>query len=126
MCRELWMVAEVRPPSLVHYTGTSRRCATSMTPSDIGERAEVVRFGDEHRAGVGIGASVASTSSTATPVGMPVASSSVVGSQHGTKSASTSPSRRERWSERVTTTLSPGRPIARQSAWLPCVEPPVE
>ena len=40
--------------------------------------------------------------------------------------ASTRPSSIERCRVRPTTTSSPGRPTARASAWLPCVEPPTE
>ena len=55
MRRQLWVVAEVGSPSLVHYHGHVAAVGDFDDASDIGERAEVVRLGDEHGAGIGIG-----------------------------------------------------------------------
>ena len=53
--RQLRVVAEMCSPGLVHYHGHVAAVGDFDDACDVGERAEVVRLGDEHGAGIGIG-----------------------------------------------------------------------
>ena len=53
--RQLRMMAEMCSPGLVHYDGNVTAVSDFDDACDVGERAEIIRLGDEHGAGVGIG-----------------------------------------------------------------------
>jgi hypothetical protein len=119
-----------KPKCAAHAASTTRgtpcSCAAAANPATSPTVPTYDGSPTKTARASGFSASAARTDAGATPRGSPVDGSTSGRTHTGLSPASTSPSRSERCSVRLTTTVSPSPATARAMAWLACVAPPVE